>query len=69
MEGDQKRFEIADEDGDGKLSQSEYAAFLHPAEYKHMQNYELNQSIALHDKNGDGYVSFFEFVGPKGELE
>ena len=54
-------FTMLDEDGDGKLSKAEIEAFF------------VNQGGAMpeglwedEDKDGDGWVSWEEFTGPKG---
>lgn len=65
VDADEKRFLLADEDNDGQLSNTEYASFLHPQDYTHMQEYELNSSMAVHDKNSDGFISFNEYAGEK----
>ena len=34
---DERRFKEADKDADGKLTFEEFTAFVHPEEYKHME--------------------------------
>ncbi|CAF0758257.1 unnamed protein product [Brachionus calyciflorus] len=62
MERDKKRFKAADIDNDGKLSRAEYSDFIHPEESKTMRNLVIDETIEDLDKNGDGVISFEEFV-------
>lgn len=54
-------FGFLDEDGDGKLSQLELM------EYFSMQGSGLPEGLMeREDKDGDGFISWEEFSGPKG---
>ncbi|ESO06721.1 hypothetical protein HELRODRAFT_64364 [Helobdella robusta] len=63
VEDDEGRFKVADEDKDNKLNETEYGAFLYPANYAHMHEYEVNLVMRNIDKDGDGYVTFDEYLG------
>lgn len=57
------KFRLADQDHDGSLDLPEYTAFLHPHNYDFMHDYEIERVLTDYDKNGDGVVSFREYVG------
>lgn len=38
MARDERRFKMADQDGDMKANKEEFTAFLHPEEYDHMKD-------------------------------
>jgi Ca2+-binding EF-hand superfamily protein len=63
VQDDRERFQRADINKDSVLDPDEYAAFLHPLDYPHMQDYELDRLIADYDKNHDNYVNFIEYLG------
>lgn len=44
---DQRRFEKADTNGDGKLTKEEFAAFLHPEEFDHMRDIVIGVSQCI----------------------
>jgi FK506-binding protein 14 len=55
-------FEMLDTDGDGKLSVAEISAFFES------QGAPMPEDLlASEDKDGDGFVSWEEFSGPKGD--
>lgn len=60
---DLTRFQAADLDKDGILSSAEYGAFLHPSNYEYMHDYEINLTLSQIDRNGDGFVTFDEYLG------
>ncbi|XP_078712567.1 calumenin-B-like isoform X1 [Lampetra fluviatilis] len=60
---DERRFQAADVDGDGRASRNEYAAFLHPEEHPHMRNLVVTETIEDIDKNGDGFINVDEYIG------
>lgn len=59
---DKIRFTSADGDKDDKLTQSEFADFLHPEETKHMQHIVIQETLNDIDKDKDGYVSLDEYI-------
>lgn len=59
---DKIRFTAADGDKDDKLTQSEFADFLHPEETKHMQHIVIQETLNDIDKDKDGYVSLEEYI-------
>lgn len=42
---DERRWHVADQDNDGKLSKEEYANFLHPEEAAHMREIVIEVSL------------------------
>jgi len=59
---DERKFQAADEDKDGKLSKDEFAAFLHPEEHEHMKDIVVLETIEDIDKDKDGYISLDEYI-------
>lgn len=59
---DKTRFTAADGDKDGKLTQSEFADFLHPEEAKHLQHIVIQETMNDIDKDKDGFVSLEEYI-------
>jgi len=59
---DRTRFTAADGDKDDKLTQSEFADFLHPEETKHMQHIVIQETLNDIDKDKDGFVSLDEYI-------
>lgn len=57
------KFKAADTNGDGGLDVAEYSAFLHPQNYEHMHGLEIDRTLVDYDKNGDGVVTFEEYLG------
>ena len=63
MEKDiRKRFEIADSDKDGRLSESEFSVFVHPDRHEEMLEHLVNDQLSRFDKDSDGKVSFDEYM-------
>jgi len=60
---DKTRFTAADGNKDDKLTQSEFADFLHPEEAKHMQHIVIQETLNDIDKDRDGFVSLEEYIG------
>ena len=60
---DKKRFVRADVDSDSRLSVEEYTTFLHPYNFPHMQEYELDRTLEQYDQNHDKVVDFKEYIG------
>ena len=63
VKDDDDKFQLADRNGDGQLDAEEYAAFLHPHNYDFMHEHEIDRALADHDRNGDGFVTFDEYMG------
>ncbi|XP_047656632.1 reticulocalbin-3 [Tachysurus fulvidraco] len=60
---DQRRFKMADKDGDGIATREEFTAFLHPEEFDYMQGLVVQETMEDIDKNGDGKVNLEEYIG------
>lgn len=60
---DQRRWGLADENGDGELTKLEFKHFLHPEEVEHMKDLVVQETIDDIDKDGDGKVSIDEYIG------
>uniref|UniRef100_A0A0R3WAE9 Reticulocalbin-3 n=1 Tax=Taenia asiatica TaxID=60517 RepID=A0A0R3WAE9_TAEAS len=59
---DQRRFEKADANGDGKLTKEEFAAFLHPEEFDHMRDIVISETLEDLDSNKDGRIDLEEYT-------
>ncbi|CAH8456490.1 unnamed protein product [Dicrocoelium dendriticum] len=62
MEEEKVKFDSADTDQNGSLNVTEYAAFEHPHNYRHMSPYEIIHTLRDFDKNGDGLISQEEYL-------
>ncbi|KAG8438251.1 hypothetical protein GDO86_008809 [Hymenochirus boettgeri] len=62
MPRDERRFNIADLNGDLKANREEFTAFLHPEEFEHMKDTVILETLEDIDKNGDGYVDQDEYI-------
>ena len=60
---DEDKFNAADVNNDGSLDDAEYGAFLHPFNYDHMYEVEINRTLSEIDRDNDGYVTFDEYMG------
>ncbi|XP_060758306.1 reticulocalbin-3 isoform X2 [Neoarius graeffei] len=60
---DQRRFKMADKDGDGIVMKEEFTAFLHPEEFDYMKGVVVQETMEDIDKNGDGKVDLEEYIG------
>ncbi|GBE58810.1 membrane-associated calcum-binding protein [Babesia ovata] len=69
MEGLNRRFNIADKDGDGKLTKAEMHILLNPAHDEAMLELEIKDIMMTHDKNGDGLISMDEYSSSKPDSE
>ncbi|KAH8874400.1 Erythrocyte band 7 integral membrane protein [Schistosoma japonicum] len=56
------RFDSADQDKTGYLNETEFVAFEHPHNYRHMAPYELKHTLRDFDKDKDGYISEVEYL-------
>ncbi|GIX60887.1 endoplasmic reticulum-resident calcium binding protein, putative [Babesia caballi] len=68
-EGLNRRFNIADKDGDTKLTRDELHSLLNPAHDAEMLELEVREIMLTHDKNGDGLISVDEYAASKPEEE
>uniref|UniRef100_A0A452T4H4 Reticulocalbin-3 n=1 Tax=Ursus maritimus TaxID=29073 RepID=A0A452T4H4_URSMA len=62
---DERRFRVADQDGDSMATREELTAFLHPEEFPHMRDIVIAETLEDLDKNKDGYVQVEEYIGPQ----
>lgn len=60
---DRRRWDLADEDKDGKLTKTEFANFLHPEEADHMRDIVVQETLEDIDKDHDGKISLEEYIG------
>ncbi|XP_061740167.1 calumenin-like isoform X2 [Nerophis ophidion] len=60
---DERRFKMADKDGDGIATREEFTAFLHPEEFDYMKDLVVQETIEDIDKNGDGKIDLNEYIG------
>ncbi|XP_031420475.1 calumenin-B isoform X2 [Clupea harengus] len=63
MTRDERRFKMADKDGDLKADKEEFTAFLHPEEYDYMKDIVVIETMEDIDKNGDGFIDLNEYIG------
>ena len=59
---DKKRFDAADENGDGRLTRDEYAIYLHPEDSPHMRDVVIEETLQDMDRNRDGFVDKEEYI-------
>lgn len=59
---DERRFRVADQDGDSMATREELTAFLHPEEFPHMRDIVVAETLEDLDKNKDGYVQVEEYI-------
>lgn len=60
---DEKRFQAADKNADGVLTQDEFFAFSHPEDHNTMWDLLVSASLKEKDKDGDGRLSLDEYLG------
>ncbi|XP_078093363.1 reticulocalbin-1-like [Mustelus asterias] len=59
---DERRFKMADRDGDLIATREEFTAFLHPEEFDFMKSVVITETIEDIDKDGDGMVDVKEYI-------
>lgn len=57
---DHRRWSVADQDSDGKLTRAEFTDFLHPEESKLMRDVVVSETVEDIDKDHDGKISVEE---------
>ncbi|XP_019750589.1 calumenin-B-like [Hippocampus comes] len=63
MGRDERRFKIADQDGDQNANKKEFASFIHPEHFEHMEDIMVHEMMEDMDKNGDGVIDVGEYSG------
>ncbi|XP_028254580.1 calumenin-A-like isoform X2 [Parambassis ranga] len=63
MSRDERRFRVADRNGDLIADRQEFTAFLHPEDHEHMKDIVVQETIEDIDKNGDGFIDLKEYIG------
>ncbi|XP_040199134.1 calumenin isoform X2 [Rana temporaria] len=63
MVRDERRFKMADKDGDLIATKEEFTAFLHPEEYDYMKDIVVLETMEDIDKNADGVIDLEEYIG------
>ncbi|XP_074603171.1 calumenin-A-like [Brevipalpus obovatus] len=62
MRRDDRRWKMADNNGDGLLNRDEFADFLHPEEAEHMSDVVVDETLEDVDKDADGKISLTEYI-------
>lgn len=60
---DERRFRVADRNGDMIADKEEFTAFLHPEDHEHMRDIVVQETMEDIDKNGDGFIDLQEYIG------
>ncbi|XP_038157431.1 calumenin-A-like isoform X2 [Cyprinodon tularosa] len=63
MSRDERRFKVADSNGDMNADKPEFMAFLHPENHEHMKEVVVQETMEDIDKNGDGFIDLKEYIG------
>ena len=59
---EQARWKAADGDADGRLSQAEFVALVHPELFAHMERTLVDETLEDMDKNHNGRIERDEFL-------
>jgi len=59
---DERRWKIADENGDEKISKKEYECFMHPEDCDRMKDIVVKETSEDIDKDADGFVTLEEYI-------
>jgi len=65
---DEKKFHIADVDGDKLLNIEEYHGFYHPVDDERMAKHAIDEHLEKHDTDKDGQISFEEYAKTFNDL-
>lgn len=63
MSRDERRFRVADRNGDSIADKQEFTAFIHPEDHEHMKDIVVQETMEDIDKNGDGFIDLQEYIG------
>ncbi|XP_078725117.1 reticulocalbin-1-like [Lampetra fluviatilis] len=63
LQRDERRFRVADRDGDMAATVEELTAFMHPEDFTHMESVVVMETMEDLDKDGDGAISLDEYIG------
>ncbi|XP_059181972.1 calumenin-A-like [Centropristis striata] len=63
MARDERRFKVADTNGDLIADKQEFTAFLHPEDHEYMRDIVVQETMEDIDKNGDGFIDLKEYIG------
>lgn len=62
LERTERRWKVADMDGDGSLDKVEFKSFLHPEEDERVRHVVVTEAIELMDNDKNGQVSIEEYM-------
>ncbi|XP_042370167.1 calumenin-A-like [Plectropomus leopardus] len=65
MARDERRFRVADRNGDLIADREEFTAFLHPEDHEHMRDIVVQETMEDIDKDGDGFIDMKEYIGER----
>lgn len=63
LEWEKKRWNLADQNEDGKLNFDEFQSFLHPDDFPHMRNVVIEEAIRDMDRDKSNTVDIEEYMG------